>query len=198
MLLRSWRESLNRLLVAKPSRRKPSPRLMERLEQRSLMSVNPTAATFSATEAAAFSGTVASFTSNDHSPQSASNYSASIDWGDGHTSNGKVVANSGHFDVTDNHTYDDDGQYTVKVTINDKVDHSHATVQSTANVADQPLTLTGRSVHTTEGWLFNGRVATLNDPGTSGGPGDYSATIDWGDGTTTTGSLSCKLGGGNI
>lgn len=182
MLLRTWLERLRQKWVAGQRRRKPPQPVLETLENRTLMSVNPTAVTFTATEAAAFSGTVATFTSNDHSPQSASNYSATIDWGDGTVTSGAVNNNGSGFKVVAGHTYGDDGTENVKVTINDSVDHTKATVTSTANVAEQPLTLTTKAIEATEGTSFSGSLATFSDPGTSGDPDEYHTTIDWGDG----------------
>ena len=76
----------------KPRRATSQPRL-EHLEGRVLFSVQPVGVTFAPIELLAFSGTVATFTSNDPTPQSASNYSAAIVWGDGTTTAGTVAAN---------------------------------------------------------------------------------------------------------
>jgi hypothetical protein len=194
MLLRSWLTRFRSKLIDRRGRRKPQQAMLERLETRSLMSVTPAAVTFTATEGTAFSGTVATFTTNDHSP-SAGNYSATVDWGDGNKTSGSVVADSGHFDVVGGHTYfDNDGTSNVKVTINDSVDNSHKSTFSQANVAEVPLTLTAQAIETTEGVTFTGKLATFSDPGTSGDPTEYVASINWGDGTVSTGTLSYTSG----
>ena len=75
-------------------------------------------------------GTVATFT--DANPNAtASDFTATINWGDGTTTTGTVVAqNGGGFAVDGTHTYADEGKYTVDVTIND-VGGSTASATST-------------------------------------------------------------------
>ncbi|HET6883211.1 MAG TPA: hypothetical protein VFI31_23780, partial [Pirellulales bacterium] len=195
MLLRSWLSRFRLKLVSRSGRRKPPQPHLERLETRSLMSVTPAAVTFNATEGTAFSGTVATFTTSDH-PAPTSNYAATIDWGDGSAkSAGSIVVDGSHFDVVGSHAYlDGDGQQTVKVTINDSADHSHATALSQANVAETPLTLTGTSIVAIEGASFSGSLGTFSDPGTSADPSEYVASINWGDGTISSGTLSYTSG----
>jgi hypothetical protein len=202
MLLRNWLERLTHRLVAKPSRSKPPRRSMEHLETRSLMSVSPggvtpSGATFAATEAATFSGTVASFTSQEANPQSAGDYSAKIDWGDGEKSTGTIVASGGGFNVIGDHTFADDGRDNVTVVIKDAINTQRYTATSRANVAEVPLTLTAQAIEATEGTSFSGSLATLTDPGTSGNPNEYWAAIDWGDGHTSLASLT-HTGGANF
>jgi hypothetical protein len=202
MLLRNWLERLTHRLVAKPSRSKPPRRSMEHLETRSLMSVSPggvtpSGATFAATEAATFSGTVASFTSQEANPQSAGDYSAKIDWGDGEKSTGTIVASGGGFNVIGDHTFADDGRDNVTVVIKDAINTHRYTATSRADVAEVPLTLTAQAIEATEGTSFSGSLATLTDPGTSGDPNEYWAAIDWGDGHTSLASLT-HTGGANF
>ena len=45
--------------------------------------------------------------------------------------------------------------------------------------------ITARSIDTTAGTAYSGPVATFSQSGTDGQPTDYSATINWGDGTPT-------------
>lgn len=103
--------------------------------------LTPTGATLSCTEGTACSGTVATFTSNDPTPQLASNYSATITWGDGTpASTGTVTSNgSGGFSVSASHTYSEEGTFQISVVIKDAVDNTQVTVNSTAGVADAPL-----------------------------------------------------------
>jgi hypothetical protein len=62
--------------------------------------------------------TVATFT--DANPNATvSDFAATINWGDGTSTAGTVVAQNGSFAVEGAHTYADDGQYTGNVTIND-------------------------------------------------------------------------------
>jgi len=142
----------------------------------------------SATEGHSFSGTVATFTDPDTSG-TASQYSASINWGDGHTSAGTVSGSGGSFTVGGTHTYGEEGSFTVRVTITD-VDNSlnSATTTNTASVADASLRAACGSP--TSGPSFNGTVATFTDQDPAGTRSDYVITINWGDGHTTSGSAS--------
>ncbi|TMQ35387.1 MAG: DUF4214 domain-containing protein [Planctomycetota bacterium] len=178
----------------KPRRATSQPRL-EHLEGRVLFSVQPVGVTFAPIELLAFSGTVATFTSNDPTPQSASNYSAAIVWGDGTTTAGTVAANgSGGFNVSGTHTYAEDGSLPVDVRIADAVDATNATAASTATVHEFSLSITGTPLATTEGQALSGTVATFRDPGSPDPASEFAATIDWGDGTTTAGTISGSAG----
>jgi hypothetical protein len=52
-------------------------------------------------------------------------------------------------------------------------------------IADQPITATGTDISATEGGAFSGTVATFTDPTTFSTSGEYTATIDWGDGSSS-------------
>src|SRR5262245_21300075 len=86
-----------------------------------------------ATAGSPFSGAVATFTSS--IPGSlASQFAATIDWGDGSTSSG-VITGSGSFSVSGSHTYADPGNPTVLVTISHQRGYTPpATTSSTATV----------------------------------------------------------------
>jgi hypothetical protein len=63
-------------------------------------------------------GKVATFTDADDSPARA--YRATISWGDGTTSKGKVVrTGKGIYKVVGKHTYRGTGRYVTKVTVSD-------------------------------------------------------------------------------
>ncbi|OYV94968.1 MAG: hypothetical protein B7Z73_02610 [Planctomycetia bacterium 21-64-5] len=69
-----------------------------------------------------------------------SDYSATIDWGDGNSTTGTVVADGGGFSVEGNHTYADAGSYALNVTVN----HDQApaaAAQATATIAVVPITV---------------------------------------------------------
>jgi Tol biopolymer transport system component len=69
----------------------------------------------------------------------------------------------------------------------------NANVYAFSNVTpppDAPLTAIGTGVQAVEGAAFRGVVATFTDADPNGQLGDYSATIDWGDGTTTAGAVT--------
>ena len=144
--------------------------------------------TISATEGASFSGVVA--TASDADPAStASEYEATIEWGDGSTSAGTVTGSGGSFSVSGTHTYAEEGSNPVKVTLTDKdTAANHGDATSTATVADAALTASG--VSTSSAQAFSGTVANFTDPNTGGSAGEFTATIDWGDGTSSSGTVS--------
>ena len=142
-----------------------------------------------ATEGQALSNvSVATFT-DPTADSSASDYTASINWGDGSNSTGTVGGTAGSYTVTGSHTYAEHGSYGVTVTITDGDTPTNVTTTtSTATVGEQPLTPTATAVSATEGHSFSGTVATFTDGDTAATAGEYSATIDWGDGTSTSGA----------
>jgi hypothetical protein len=153
--------------------------------------------TISGTEGAAISGaTVATFTDADPNA-TASDFTATINWGDGTTSAGTVVAqNGGGFAVNGGHTYTDEGQYQIGVTVND-IGGSTGSATSTASIADAALSATGTTISSTEGTAISGAtVATFTDANPNAAASDFTATINWGDGTSTTGTVVAQNGGG--
>ena len=159
---------------------------LDSLECRWLPSVSVTGQLLSFTEVVAASPTVATFTSVDPLPQSAANYAATIDWGDGQNSAGTVQPNSGGFDVLGSHAYADEGNGIIAITINDFVDSTTASTSSTAAVVDAPLTPSGAPLTATAGQPLSGVVASFTDANPAGFGGDFSATVDWGDGNGPT------------
>jgi hypothetical protein len=147
-------------------------------------------------EGQAFTGTVASFSESNLS-EGAGSFTASIDWGDGTTSAGTIVAGTtpGKFTVTGSHTYAEESgatPYAVTVTITDG--SATATAHSKAAVADASLGGTFVSFSPTAGKPFTGVVARFTDHDPGGTLTDYSATIDWGDGNTSAGTIALISG----
>ena len=154
-----------------------------------------------ATEGQAFSN-VPVFHFSDADPNgTVSDYTAVVTLGDGNTvtltgtpgANGQIVANSaGGFDVQLSYTYAEAlSNQTFSVTVTDVGGASTSASTSTFNVADAALTAAGTAVSATEGAaLTNVQVGTLTDAaGTYSNPSDLSATIDWGDNTTSAATL---------
>lgn len=78
--------------------------------------------------------TVATFSDPD-SAATASEYSATINWGDGTSSTGSISGSAGSFSVTGTHTYKKGGSYTITVTITDTdTPSNHATATTTATI----------------------------------------------------------------
>ncbi|HWB12842.1 MAG TPA: DUF4214 domain-containing protein [Pirellulales bacterium] len=144
--------------------------------------------TFTASEGSSSAPqTVATFTDpGGFEPQAS--YSAEIDWGDGTSSAGAVVlpgAGQVVATVTGQHTYAEEGDYSVHITLH----HEGApatTATSKAVVSDPAVAATGGFIYSaTEGNAGSVQtVAVFTDPGGAEAVGDYSATIDWGDGTS--------------
>jgi hypothetical protein len=154
--------------------------------------ITATPVDFSAAEASAFNGAVATF-EDDNPAASPADFNASIDWGDGtSTTAGTIGSASAAFTVLGQHTYADEGTFTVTVTINDNPPGSGtATVTDTATVSESD-SLSGSPVvfSAVAGTPFTGTVATFSDSDTANVAGDFTATINWGDATTTAGTVS--------
>lgn len=145
------------------------------------------------TEGHAFSGSVATFTDGDGNA-SAAVYAATIRWGDGVTTAGTVSAGGGGFIISGAHTYAEEGPFNVVVILHDS-DGASASSTASTTVADAALSALGVDLNQVEGTAFDGPVATFTDADPNAAVGDYTATIRWGDGTTTAGTVSAVAGG---
>jgi uncharacterized repeat protein (TIGR01451 family) len=140
-------------------------------------------------EGAAIAAPVATFTDANLGATPA-DFSATITWGDGLQTAGTVVANSGGgFAVTGSHTYAEEGTYTTSVTIID-AGGSMASATSSATIADAALSAAGTAITGTEGAAFSGLVATFTDANPTAPVIDFTATITWGDGATSPGTIT--------
>ena len=121
----------------------------------------------------------------------AGDFTAMIAWGDGNTTAGTVVGSNGSFTVEGGHTYGDEGSDPAVVTLTHTSDSAQATASGTVTVADDDhLTGHGETIRPKANQVFSGEVATFTDTDTINGADDFAATINWGDGTTTTGTVS--------
>jgi len=140
--------------------------------------------------------TVATFA--DNAGLTAADYTASIDWGDGTTTAGVVSGSGGSFTVTSavNHTYADEGDFTEVVTITRTTDSATIAPSGTVTVFDtDELSALGTTIHGDPNVALNNvTVATFSDSNTANVAGDFVASVDWGDGTTTTGTVSGASG----
>ena len=125
--------------------------------------------------------TVATFT--DANPNATvGDFTATINWGDGHTTTGAVTEKNGVFSVAGSNTYAEDGSDPITVTITDK-GGSTTTATSTATVADAALTATALAGQRHRGGSTGTvTVATFTDANPNATVGDFTATINWGDG----------------
>ncbi len=126
-----------------------------------------------------FSGTVATLTdlpSGDH----ASDFDVKISWGDGTTSAGTLQSTAaGKFEVRGTHKWATTGNKSVVVTV---TEHAEASGQ-------------GHTIKIASNKNFAGTVAQLQLPIPGSAPGDYVATIDWGDNKKSVGKLTLQPDG---
>jgi hypothetical protein len=116
-------------------------------------------------------------------------YSATIDWGDNNQSSGQITFADGTFSVKGSHLYSEEGQHTIRVAIHHE-DAPDAVTSSSAEIMDAALTeATGTNVSVVEGSTFNGALATFRDQNPLATTDDFSATIVWGDGHTSQGTI---------
>ena len=126
-------------------------------------------------------------------------YSVSIDWGDGQTSSGLLSEyNFPVFDVGGIHTYAKPGSYVTKITVTDADGLSGSSSGSAVvSPVDPPLTATGLNIQS--GKSFSGVVATFTDTNPSyPAASDFTATIQWGDGHSSTGAIAGAGGGFSV
>ncbi len=152
----------------------------------------------SAVEGSAISNVpVATFTAI--GPGTAANFAATIDWGGGTTSTGTIAARAGGgFEVRGSRpAYPRFGDFPIGVTITDTVAGGQATTSSTARLSDAPLSSTFKAASPASSTLqFSGVVAMVIDTNPDSVVGDLSASVDWGDGTTSAGTVQAAAGGG--
>jgi uncharacterized repeat protein (TIGR01451 family) len=118
------------------------------------------------------------------------NFAATIDWGDGTTPTAGVISlgSGGTFTVTGTHTFTTLGTFNMSVSIT-HAGSAGVTVTPTATVINPApaVNATGVAVSAVTNVPLTGvLVATFKDPNGPGALTNYTATIDWGDGTTAT------------
>jgi hypothetical protein len=120
--------------------------------------------------------------------------SATINWGDGTpTSAGRDAGDPSG--VVGDHTYAEEGAYTGTVTYSSSCLRT-GLVHFQASVADAQLTATGRDVSGTQGQALSETVAHLADADPGAAASDDTATIIWGDGSSSPGTVTAAGGGG--
>jgi hypothetical protein len=126
--------------------------------------------------------TIGSFTTPDRSA-AAGDFLVTVKWGDGQSDLATVEGGFGSFTIVDDHVFADQGELPVSITIDNIYGATKETiVYGTANVTSSLLggfqlgALSGTSTPLTLAY-FNVGTAT---------PGDFTATINWGDGSEDT------------
>ena len=163
--------------------------------------IAPSGLAFNATVGVPFQGTVASFSTSDLVATAAA-FTATINYGDGTASSaGTVLAAPGGFIVVGSHTFAIANPTTpVTVTITDTLSAGQATANSLANVVSPGGLLTpfGHSVEFVAGTLFSRVVAGFTDSDPRAFPGQFKATIAWGDGATSSTGVVSSDGAGVV
>jgi len=133
--------------------------------------------------------TLGSFTDAD--PKAAVGlYTATVDWGDSGTSPGTITACGKEFCVSAYHTYAHNGSYNTKILASDTGGATLNFAGIGINVTDAPLTAYSVTPASPHGVQFTGVIATFTDADPYGTVSDFTASIDWGDTTSSPGTLT--------
>ena len=145
--------------------------------------------------------TVATFIDPNPS-DTAADFTALIEWGDGHSSPGSVVPVPGgpnQFTVTGSNTYASPGTFATTITVVGVGSVPGGSATGTANISAPSGFLTGQSIVGPAGQpLNNVVVATISDPVTTDTENLFTAMISWGDGQATQGNVTGNSGKFNI
>jgi hypothetical protein len=143
----------------------------------------------------AFNGVVATFL--DGNPLApASNFQATINFGDGHTGAGTVVSlGNGSFQVVGTNTYATVGTYAVSALITDNAGASGSAFSKAAVAAAPLAAVVSAPVNSFQGTAFSAILVAFNSGNPAASVGQFSATINWGDGAITSGQI-IQAGGG--
>jgi PKD repeat protein len=138
-------------------------------------------------------GLVATFLSPNPKDNSASDFSAIINWGDGQSTLGSILpgmTGTVGYTVNATHTYAAPGTYTTRVTVA-SVDGQQATATGQADItAPSNFATTSKYLVIPVSQLFSGIVATFTDSNTSDLASNFTASIAWGDGDTTPATVT--------
>jgi titin len=124
-------------------------------------------------------------------------WTVDVTWGDG-TPNTIFSTTTPGALGTRNHSYAEEGTYTVTVKVTNSLNQSDSQTYQDA-VADAPLSAIGRNLSATKNAPTGSVVlATFTDTGGAEALSNYSASLDWGDGsgTDTTGTITYNSSSG--
>jgi uncharacterized protein (TIGR03118 family) len=191
-MFRSAPRNPRRPAANRPPRRHV-PLTLDALEGRQLMAAsliaNSAPVTPPIVEGQSFTAVVATFTDTDGNTDP-TRYAAQITWGDGHVSKGTVAAApGGGFDVMGTNTYAQPGPVRLTVQVGDR-DGDRASASTTNIVGEAAITANGVNVSASPGQpLTNVVVAMFTDADAALRASAFSASINWGDGSTSAGKV---------
>ncbi|MFN7804564.1 MAG: PKD domain-containing protein, partial [Planctomycetaceae bacterium] len=135
-------------------------------------------------------------TANYNGPVPANQLTLSLDWGDGHSEPGILVPTAGTNGgtISNAHRYADNGSYTITLSLSDGVSTvADSFVVNVTNSAPSVGPITGPAA------AVRGQSVVTSfsfaDPGTAD---THMASIDWGDGASSTGTVSEAAGAGTV
>lgn len=156
----------------------------------------PTFKLATATEGIAIpAGTVVATFVDSNTQAVAGGFTAAINWGDGTAASGTVTVTGGAITVSDGHTYADEGRYSATVVLGG-LGTSTATGTVLVSEGDvlSPALVKLTSASAATPIPAGTAIATFTDADTNNVAGDFSAVINWGDGTTTSGTVTAAGG----
>jgi hypothetical protein len=131
----------------------------------------------------------------------ASAYAVTVDWGAGDGTSAGSVAKAVQpspgqcqYDAQADHTYARSGAFTYTVTVC-KGATCAAPVTATATIAEAPLKGEAKAFNATATQSFSGQVAEFKDDNELSQQGDFTASINWGDGTAASPGVISGSGG---
>jgi hypothetical protein len=125
---------------------------------------------------------VATFIDPDPDGAQLGDYDATIEWGDNSESSRGFIERDGlGYRVDGRHRYHEDGVYVVTVTIRGR--STSSVVQGVADVVNATLTPVPLEIRVVEDVPFAAVIGGFTDANPTGEAGDFTASIDWGDGS---------------
>jgi hypothetical protein len=100
----------------------------------------------------------------------------------------KISGSNGSFTVTGSHTFLEEGSYTAVTTVTGA--DGTATINTPFVVADAPIRASGFKLAVKKQKAFTAAVAAYLDTNLFGKPSDLTATINWGDSTSSAGKIA--------
>jgi uncharacterized repeat protein (TIGR03803 family) len=138
---------------------------------------------------------VAVFSSPNPKDTTAASFTATVNWGDGTpllTSTGGTATvvkdGAGRFKLMGKHDYLAPGEFPILVNIAD-TGGARLALSGTANIGPSAIVMTSYDIVNKGGNLKNQLLATFADNGQPATPADYAATVNWGDGAVTSGTV---------